>query len=100
MSSIFDADYIKRYTAVWHPCENGVHVFYPEGSDFGGSTVKNFEGAPIEIFRQLSSCDQENSDEWDLMCDEHRNGDLHETVGIRRQDLPIIERALGSEGTP
>lgn len=85
---------VRRYHEQWHHSDDGVHVFQPEGGEFGGITIADFPGASIDVFRRLSSLPQDNTDEWELLCDEHRGGDLYETVGIRRQDLEVIRREL------
>jgi len=77
--------------ALFRPCENGVHVFAPE-DEFGGVTVKNFPGADLAIFRQMSSAG--DGDDFDLICDLHEGGDLIDCVVIRRQDLALIDRNL------
>jgi hypothetical protein len=83
---------IRRWQAEYHPCNNGVHVFQPEGGEFGGITLRNFPGASLDVFRELSTAGE--GDDFDLLCDLFQDGDLMENVGIRRQDLAVIERAI------
>jgi hypothetical protein len=90
------AEMLRQWRAEYHPCENGVHVFQPEGGKFGGITLRNFPGESLELFRKFSSSGPD--DDWDLICDLTVNGDLVENVCIRRQDLELIERALEARG--
>lgn len=85
---------IARWRAEYHPCENGVHVFQPEGGEFGGITLKNFPNATLDIFREHSSAGE--GDDFDLICDLMEDGSIVGDVLIRRQDLDIIERAIAS----
>lgn len=87
----FDREAHARWRAVYHPCENGVHIFQPEG-EFGGETVKNFPGVTLDVFRRLSSAGE--GDDWDLLCDLMEDGSCIDDVPIRRQDLELIEREL------
>lgn len=89
---LFSDEEIRAWRAEYHPCDNGVHIFQPEGGRHGGLTVKNFPGATLDLFRELSTAGE--GDDWDLLADLHVNGDLIDNVAIRRQDLSVIERAL------
>lgn len=85
-------DAIARWRAEYHPCENGVSVFQPEGGEFGGLTVANFPGAPLDLFQRLSSAGPD--DDFDLICDLYVDGEIVDGVCIRRQDLDLIRRSL------
>ena len=87
-----EPDFMRRWEAEYHPCDNGVHIFQPEGGEFGGLTLKNFPGETLDVFRSLSTAGE--GDDFDLLCDLFVDGDLIDNVGIRRQDLAVIERAL------
>lgn len=91
-----DAQAIRRWHAEYYPCDDGVHIYQPEGGEFGGITLKNFHGATLDIFRRHSSAGPE--DDWDLVCDLRKAGDTLDDVCIRRQDLELIEREL--RGSP
>lgn len=81
-----------RWWAEYHPCENGVHIFQPEGGEFGGITLRNYPGETLEVFRRFTSAG--DGDDFDLICDLLVNGDIVDDVAIRRQDLAVIEAAL------
>jgi len=94
-----DRAWIARWKAEYHPCDNGVHVFQPEGGEFGGLTLQNFPGATLDVFRELSTAG--DGDDFDLICDLFDgDGNIIDDVCIRRQDLELIERrlALSKEG--
>lgn len=82
----------NRWQREYHPCETGLHVFQPEGGEFGGLTLRNFPGARPEQIDGLSSAGE--GDDFDLVIDVMERGDLVDTIPIRRQDLAAIERAL------
>lgn len=90
--SSFDAAMLARWHKEYHPCENGVHVFQPEGGEFGGITLRNYPGETLGIFRQLSSAGED--DDFDLICDLIVGGDIVDDVVIRRQDVAVIDAAL------
>jgi hypothetical protein len=92
---LFSAEEIREWRREYHPCQNGVHIFHPDCGNHGGLTIKNFPGASLDLFRQLSTAG--DGDDWDLLADLHINGDLIDNVAIRRQDLAVIERALAAE---
>jgi len=94
MDSLAYARWVREY----HPCENGVHVFQPEGGEFGGITLENFPGETLAVFREHSTAG--DGDDWDLICDLVKNGDIIEDVCIRRQDLEIIRRTLSTKAPP
>jgi hypothetical protein len=81
-----------RWRAEYHPCETGVSIFQPEGGEFGGLTLRNFPGATLAPIMALSSAGE--GDDFDLVCDLYVDGDLIDTLAIRRQDLAAVERAL------
>jgi hypothetical protein len=83
---------LARWRAEYHPCENGVHVYQPEGGEFGGITVRNYPGATLAIFAEHSSAGE--GDDYDLICDLVVDGSLVDDVCIRRQDLELIDRAI------
>jgi hypothetical protein len=94
-----DPAFLARWRAEYHPCEDGVHVFQPEGGEFGGLTLRNFPGATLDVFRELSTAGE--GDDFDLVCDLFEDGSVIEDVCIRRQDLELIERRLSQqEPTP
>lgn len=92
--SFFDAETLRRWRAEYHPCENGVHIYQPEGGEFGGLTLRNFPGATLEVFRRLSSAGE--GDDFDLICDLFAEGSVIDDVCIRRQDLEVIEREIAA----
>lgn len=92
MSDLRDPTVYARWMAEYHPCETGVSIFQPEGGEFGGLTLRNFPGATLEPILALSSAGE--GDDFDLVCDLYDEGDLVDTLAIRRQDLAAIERAL------
>lgn len=85
----------NRWQREYHPCETGLHVFQPEGGEFGGLTLKNFPSAKPEQIAGLSSAGE--GDDFDLIIDVMEHGDLVDTIAIRRQDLAAIEHALESQ---
>lgn len=85
----------RRWLRLYTPCKTGVHVMDPEG-EFGGVTVANFPDADLAVFREISSAGE--GDDFDLLCDLYRDGDLLDTATIRRQDLALIERAILTYG--
>lgn len=82
----------NRWQREYHPCHNGLHVFQPEGGEFGGLTLKNFPGSKPEQIIGLSSAG--DGDDFDLIIDVMEDGSLVDTIPIRRQDLAAIERLL------
>lgn len=89
-----DPAVLASWRAEYHPCETGVSIFQPEGGEFGGLTLKNYPDADVEVFRRLSSAG--DGDDFDLLADVYRDGDLIDTIAIRRQDLEPIDRAIAS----
>lgn len=90
--SLFTVVDIDQWRAEYHPCENGVHIFQPEGGEHGGLTLENFPGLDLTLFREHSSAGE--GDNFDLLADLFIDGDLIDNVAIRRQDLEVIRRAL------
>lgn len=94
-----DPAFLARWRAEYHPCDNGVHVFQPEGGEFGGLTLRNFPGATLDVFRELSTAGE--GDDFDLICDlVDGDGNIIDDVCIRRQDLELIERRLALTSEP
>lgn len=50
-----DVQTFRRWQNEYHPCENGLHVFQPEGEEFGGLTLRNFPRATPHQIAGLSS---------------------------------------------
>ncbi len=59
-------------------------------------TMQEALEADGEKLRQLTG----DGDDWDLICDLVKNGDIIEDVCIRRQDLEIIRRTLSTKAPP
>lgn len=93
--SLFTRAQLRRWRAEYHPCQNGVHIYQPEGGEFGGITLRNYPDTSLEVFRHHSTAGE--GDDWDLICELFCDGDLIDDVVIRRQDLALIDREL-SEG--
>lgn len=89
---------VSEWKREFHPCRTGVSVFQPEGGKHGGLTLKNYPGANGDVVKRLSSAG--TGDDFDLVCDVYYEGDLVDTIPIRRQDLRAIDAELSSRPSP
>lgn len=87
-----DAQSYNRWCREYHPCQDGLHIFQPEGGEFGGITLRNFPDAAPEQIGGLSSAG--DGDDFDLIVDVMDAGEIVDMIPIRRQDLAAIEQAL------